>query len=179
MERLTLRSVSVNEGRFGRSEVPPLVPADLRDWVPPAQVVNWIEDEVGALAWEHPLIERYLREHPDYQPRLLLSVLVYGCVTAFHSSDALARLCQTESPLARLCGGKRPFASELLGFRRKHRDLIERVIARVYSRAILHRQGNSAGDPQRLEEALCPRRATAWISRGIWTGQMIEFAGPP
>lgn len=134
------RSRAVLAGRL------PLVPMDLESWFPAVQLVGWIRQEIECLAWGHPLVQGFLDRHPGYEPKVLLGILAYGCVSGFRTSNQLACVCGSHWPLTRLSNGHRPFVSELVGFRRKNRRLVEHVVGRVYQRAVLERLGPAVLD---------------------------------
>ncbi len=117
------------------------LPTDLREWVDAGTLLGWVEEEVGRLNWSHPELVEYLRQNPDYQPRVMLTLLAVAYLTQTYSSEALVNLCHSDPLFKSACGGKAPFAEEISSFRRRNRVVVERVLSRIFQRAIRHRFG--------------------------------------
>lgn len=132
------------------------LPADLREWVATGTLLAWIEQEIDKLNWSNPTLVEYLRRHPEYRPRVLLSLLTLACVTQILSSQEIVRACQTDPVFGFLCQRVPPFAHELSQFRRKNRELVATVIACVFARA-LGGQMSRGPVPPELGQALYDR----------------------
>jgi transposase len=117
------------------------VPPDLREWMDEGTLLSWIEEEVQSLEWQHPLVQQYLRAHPEYHPRAMLSVLVFSYLAAVFDSESISLMCRKNAALGSICEGAAPFAQELSLFRRKNRALIEKVLREVLQRAIIRKFG--------------------------------------
>jgi transposase len=133
------RIESTAEARRSRGREQFKLPTDLRDWIDAHTLLAWVQEEVGRLNWGNPELVEYLRQNPEYQPKTLLTLLALACLTQIYSSEALVKLCHSDLLFRSACGGKAPFAEELSSFRRKNRVVIERILSRVFQRAIQHR----------------------------------------
>lgn len=124
---------------LGRESAPallPHLPLDLREWVAPATLEAWIEEEILGLDWHHPLVIEHLRLNPEFRPKVMLRLLSFGYATQTFSTREMVSRCHTEPAFASLCEGRVPFPHELTGFRRKNRRLLVKILAGVFSRAL-------------------------------------------
>jgi len=148
----TSRARFPTESRFENPGWQIKLPVDLLEWVDESTLLVWLEQEILRLDWHHPLVQSYLREHPDYHPKVMLSVLAFGYLTRSFSSESIAEACRTEKAFRVLCQGTLPFAHELVAFRKKNRAVVERVVTGVFLRAICHKFDlNHADLPAELE----------------------------
>ena len=137
------------------------LPWDLREWFAPTVLRQWVTEEIDSLDWNNPQIVEHLRTRPGYQPKPLLSLLVYAYATAaFESEEILRRCFATEeyrsigAPLARW--NARTFTR----FRRENRGLLKWALVQIFKRAIRAKRGDfllPAGVKRRLIGAAVTR----------------------
>ncbi len=121
------------------------LPTDLRNTLCDATLLCWIEQEISKLNWDHPQVRNYLQQHPEQDPARLLAVLAFAFVSQIFGSDEVARACRSDPVFSRLCSGHAPFAQELCSFRRKNRAVLVRILARVFTRALMRELGQTSG----------------------------------
>lgn len=122
------------------------LPADLGTWVWSGTLREWIQEETDKLSWGHPEVEDYLRRHPSYPPRQMLTLLSLAYACGVFSCQEVVRFCRSDAIFQVVCQGQVPFAHEVQSFRRHNRALLERVLSRVLLRAYRQRF-NLAADP--------------------------------
>jgi hypothetical protein len=132
-ERWGLCEPQQNARRLDANEVPSL-PLDLTTWVDSSSLLVWIEEEILRLDWNNPLVVEHLKQHPEYRPKTMLSLLCLGYSSQVFSSQDIRARCHSHPEFALLCDGEVPFADELTRFRRKNRMLIAEVLARVFKK---------------------------------------------
>jgi hypothetical protein len=120
------------------------LPSDLREWVEGGALIAWIQLDVDRLNWDNPKLIDYLHQHPDYRPRMMLSLLSFACLAHVLSSREIVKACHTDPIFRSLCQGEPPFAEELTHFRRKNRDLIAAIVLRAFVRALSARLDRDA-----------------------------------
>lgn len=134
------------------------LPEDLTDLIGKEILAGWIEEELSALNWDHPLLEDIMRRHPDYHPKELLSVLAFACATGRYRSEEISRACGEDSTWQRLCRGNVPSGRELTTFRRGNRDLLATIVQRVLVRALSLKHGrNPLFIPPEIEREMLDR----------------------
>lgn len=111
-------------------------PWDMREWVPAEQLLAWLQAEVETLDWQNPKLLAYLRAHPDYRPKLLLSLLSYAYLIGLYAAEDISEQCYSDPTLRQLCQQHPPTATELRVFRRENRGLIRWCLERVLQRAL-------------------------------------------
>lgn len=137
---------------------------DLSAAVEAETLLSWIETEVAMLSWN--MTEQYERSPAKHgvviELRRLLHLLSFSYATGLYGSEEIIRACRTDPLMRDICGGMVPFAHELQSARRRHRMLLEKVLAAVMLRVALARPGVSgiyvarnvsAGATQRLNAA--------------------------
>src|SRR5260221_590650 len=121
------------------------IPLDLSEWCTKRTLLAWIEDEIRTLDWSNPELVAYLRLHPAYQPRMLLSVLTLAYATSIFESDEIVRLCYEDETFRGLCSGPTPSPVELGRFRRENRGLLKHLLAQIFRRAVRQKFGLGEG----------------------------------
>lgn len=116
-------------------------PWDLREWVPADRLLAWLQAEINTLDWHNPKLLAYLRAHPGYRPRILLTLLSYAYLTGLYATEDITEQCYSDPTLRQLCGQHPPTATELRLFRRENRGLIRWCLDRMLQRVLRHRFG--------------------------------------
>lgn len=137
------------------------VPWDLREWFDGATLRGWIDEEIGTLDWNNPELLLYLRQHPGFQPRVLLRLLTYAYATAAFESDDIARRAGLEPDYQAIVGtGWRMEGPGLTRFRRENRGLLKWSLVQLIKRALRARLGDFLLPPglkRRLMDAAVAR----------------------
>ncbi len=97
-----------------------LLPVDMRDWLPADHLAWFVLDTVESL--DVSGFERRLggTGAPGYDPRLLLSVLIYGYCRGIRSSRQIESACRSDVAFLVLCALDAPDHSTIARFRRDH-----------------------------------------------------------
>ena len=136
-------------------------PWDLREWVSQDRLFNWIEYEIGLLDWQNPKLVAYLRAHPDYRPRVLLTLLTYGYATGVYGAEDIAEQCYADATFRRLCEQHPPSASSIIAFRRENRGLLRWCLTQVLRRALKEKYALDDGlMPPGLRKAIADAAVT-------------------
>ena len=110
-----------------------LLPQDLRELVAEEHLARHVSDMVDALelsAFNAPY-EGDGRRRSPYDPRMMVTVLVYGYATVAFSSRKLARKVEEDIAFRLLAAGNFPGHRTLCEFRRRHLDDFGTVFAEV------------------------------------------------
>jgi hypothetical protein len=121
-----------------------VLPWDLSEWVEKEQLLQWIDQEIGALDWSNPELLEYLRSHPEYQPKSMLGLLTYAYATGVYESDEIVRNCYEDQAFRALSQGQVPTTHSIGRFRRDNRGLIKWALEQMLKRAL--RTKYSLGD---------------------------------
>jgi hypothetical protein len=112
------------------------LPWDLSEWVSTDQLLDWTRSEVDSLDWDNPELKSYLERHPEFQPRFLLSLLVYAYAAGVCESDEIAGLYRRDDALRSAFPGGRLLPRDISRFRRLNRGLLKWGLAQVFKRAL-------------------------------------------
>ena len=137
------------------------LPWDLREWVEPAVLRQWVAEEIDSLDWNNPQIVEHLRTRPGYQPKPLLSLLVYAYATAAFESEEILRRCFANEEYRSIGGPQvRWNARTFTRFRRENRGLLKWALVQIFKRALRAKRGDfllPAGVKRRLIGAAVTR----------------------
>jgi transposase len=98
-----------------------MLPTDMRAWLPEGHLALFLAEVVGQL--DLGTIRRSYRRGRGpqaYDPRMLVSVLLYGYCTGIFSSRKLAAHCESDVAFRVLSGGAFPDFRTLADFRQRH-----------------------------------------------------------
>ena len=102
------------------------IPWDLTEIVEAKSLVAWVREEISGLHWDNPELVEYLRAHPNYHPRMLLTVLTYAYASGVFESEEILRRCDTEPVYRALSTDAAPESiSAIRKFRRDNRALLK------------------------------------------------------
>jgi hypothetical protein len=146
------------------------VPWDLTEWIDQEQLVDWIERDVETLDWENPNLVACLRAHPEFQPKMLLRLLVYAYGTGIFNSEEIVAGCYENPRLRAVCAGPAPRRAEIIAFRRENIGLLKWFLLELFKRTLKAKFGEfliPAGLKERLVESATTRLDMArHIDRG-------------
>jgi transposase len=103
-----------------------LLPPDLRDWLPDGHLAWFILDVVDQLDLG-PFLRAYRADghgHPAYDPKTLLSVLLYAYAIGVRSSRQIERRCQEDVGFRVLAGNQTPDHVTVARFRVRHQQAL-------------------------------------------------------
>ena len=101
-----------------------LLPVDRRDWLPEDHLAYLIRDMVREMDLS-PFYRRYAgdgRRNRPYEPRMMVTVLIYAYATGVFSSRRIVRKLHEDVAFRMLCGGSFPRHRTICEFRRRHLD---------------------------------------------------------
>jgi transposase len=119
--------------------------------LPPDHLARFVEMIVEECA--RPLEKSGGKGQPQYDPRLLLKVLVYGYATGVRSSRTMERLCHESLPYLFLTRGAAPSYRTLCSARLDYRSVLEEVWSSMFaaaSRAGIRRLGRIVLDSTKI-----------------------------
>ena len=114
----------------GSEPAAPLLPVDMRDWLPDDHQVWLILDVVEQLDLS-VLRARYALGgvgRRAYDPAMLLALLVYGYCQGVRSSRAIERACHTDVAFRVICAQDPPDHTRIARFRQAHLDVFDRSV---------------------------------------------------
>ena len=115
------------------------IPLNLAEWVDERLLKKWVDEEVGTLDWAHPELLKYLEAHRDYQPRALLTLLIYAYATGVLESEEIVANPMSNSDLRQFWRGPSPGTKEIGRFRRENRALLKWGLVQILKRALQHK----------------------------------------
>ncbi|MEU0486096.1 transposase [Streptosporangium sp. NPDC006013] len=152
-----------------------LLPVDMREWLPDDHVV-WVLLEVVEHLDVTALEARYAQAGPGrraYDPRMLLSLLIYAYSAGVRSSRQIERLCRTDVAMRVICGLMVPDHTVIARFRQRHQDSVRDLFTQVLlicAKAGLGRLGIIAVDGTKIA-ADASKKATC---RRQWLQQQVD-----
>lgn len=133
------------------------LPLDLSQWIAPEKLSAWAREETEKLDPERPEAHEFFRMLPETRPKVMLSLLLYAFATQIFSSADILEACQKHPIFRELCNGVPAFPEELEHFRRKHRILLENMLAEIFSRAVREKYVDIGKLPPGLEYSIFSR----------------------
>ena len=131
------------------------VPWNVAEWVDPATIRAWVDEEIATLDWKNPELVKFLRENPKLRARILLTILSYAYCTGVYESEEVSQLCGTDATLRQICGDDVPSTRMLDRFRRENRGLLKWVLVQILKRALRARHNlNTSMLPAGLKQHL-------------------------
>ena len=94
---------------------------------------------------------------PETRPKVMLSLLLYAYATQVFSSEDIVEACHNHPIFRELCNGEPAFPEELEHFRRKHRILLENMLAEIFSRAVREKYVDLGKLPPGMEYSIFSR----------------------
>jgi hypothetical protein len=128
---------------------PLCLPMDLRQWANEETLVQWITEEIEAMA-KNPR----LALEAGSRARAMLGVLVFAYATQTFLSEDICRACRADKTYMKLCNDQGLFKQELEQFRRKNRETLEVTLTGVLTRAVKERYSKLGKLPPGMEYGL-------------------------
>jgi transposase len=111
-------------------------PLDLSELMPKENLLETIAALVEEFNWDTPELVRYLKTHPEYQPKRMLCLLAFAYATGIYAAEELESGCFSDPFLRYICEGEPPRAREISRFRRANRYLLKWIIAQLFREAL-------------------------------------------
>lgn len=105
-------------------DTPLLLPPDLRDWLPPGHMVNFVMDAVDALDLSQARVNQRGTGSAQYPPSMMLGLLIYSYATGTFSSRRIETLTYENVAVRYLTGDTHPDHDSICKFRRENGALI-------------------------------------------------------
>jgi len=113
------------------------IPWDLTEIVEPKRLADWVREEIAGLHWDNPELIEYLRAHPNYHPRMFLTVLTYAYSSGVFESEEILRRCDSEPGYRALSTDAAPESvAAIRKFRRDNRALLKWSLIQVLKRCL-------------------------------------------
>ena len=112
------------------------LPWNLTEWSSPEQLSAWAIDAVDGLDWKNPELVTWLRNQPDFDPRMLLTTITLGYSMAMYEADEIEKACYEQPVFQKISAGPlKPTAAELNKFRKENRGLVKFCLFELLKRA--------------------------------------------
>jgi transposase len=162
-------------GRFVEvdRDTPMLLPADLRDWVPEDDLVDFVLEAVGTLPTGGFVVNERGTGHPQYPPSMMLALLIYCYANGIFASRRIERASYRDLGVRYLTGDTHPDHDTVCTFRRENVRLITKFFVRVLELARelkLLKVGTISVDGSRLKANASKHRGVSYKR----SGQLIE-----
>jgi transposase len=160
---------------WAQRDQPFLLPVDMRDWLPSDHVV-WVLLEVIDHLDVSGLEARYAlggAGRRAFDPRMLLTLLIYSYSGGIRSSRQIERLCRTDLAMRMITGMRVPDHTVIARFRQRHQDSVRELFTQVLlvcAKAGLGSLGTIAIDGTKIA-ANASRHATC---RREWLQQQVD-----
>jgi hypothetical protein len=131
------------------------VPWNIAEWADAKTIRAWVCEEIDALDWSSAELAKFLRDNPNFRPRVLLTILSYAYSTGNYESEEISHLCASDPELRAMCGQNLPSSRALDRFRRENRGLLKWVLVQILKRALRAQYGlNPSVMPAGLKQHL-------------------------
>jgi len=112
-------------------DTPLLLPVDLRDWVPPDDLVHFVIEAVEGMKLSGLKVNRRGSGSDQYPPKMMLSLLIYCYSMGVFSSRRIQRATYQNVCVRFLTGDTHPDHDTICAFRRENFDLVAQVFLEV------------------------------------------------
>ena len=107
------------------------IPLDLGEWVDREVLRAWVREEIEALDWGNPGLDIYLKLHPGFRPKDLLTLLIYAYASGVLESEEIISALKSNVDFKELWAEPWPAAKELERFRRQNRALLRWALVQI------------------------------------------------
>jgi transposase len=145
-----------------------LLPPDLREWLPEGDLALFLSDVVDQL--DLTAISRAYdradgRGQPPYDPRMMVTLLLYGYCTGVASSRKIERATYRDVAFRVLAGDQHPDHDSIAAFRQRHLPALAELfvqVLRLCQHAGLVRVGHVALDGTKLKANASKHKAMSY-----------------
>lgn len=156
-----------------------LLPPSPDEWLPEGHLVYFLLDLVGELdlnTIEAPIQARDPRGEKPYDPRMMVTLLLYAYCVGLPSSRRIARATYEDVPFRVIGGGSHPHFTRICAFRREHFGALKglfRQVLRLCRAAGLASLGHVSMDGSKFKANASKHRAMSY-DRMQTTSQRLE-----
>lgn len=112
-------------------DTPMLLPPDLREWIPPDDMVHFVIEAVEGMKLTNLKVNTRGSGSAQYPPRMMLSLLIYCYSMGVFSSRRIQRATYRDICVRFLTGDTHPDHDTICAFRRQNFDLVAEVFLEV------------------------------------------------
>jgi transposase len=143
-----------------------LMPPSLADWVPEEHLARFVRDIVETLDLS-TIEDAYMEErgYPPYDPRMMVTVLLYAYCTGTYSSRKIAAKLVDSVAFRFLAAGNQPDFRTISEFRRRHGEVLAALFTqglRLCRRAGLVKLGRVAIDGTKIKANASKHKAMSY-----------------
>ena len=110
---------------------PMLLPPDLRDWVPPDDMVHFVIEAVEGLRLSTLKVNRRGSGSAQYPPKMMMALLVYCYANGVFSSRRIERATHRDVAVRYLTGDTHPDHDTICTFRRENAEAVGEVFLQI------------------------------------------------
>jgi transposase len=110
---------------------PFLLPPDLREWVPEDDLAHFVLEAVERVDLRHFRVNERGSGSPQYPPRLMLALLIYGYANGLFSSRRIERATYRDLGVRYLAANTHPDHDTICKFRRENEEAIAETFLQV------------------------------------------------
>jgi transposase len=116
-------------------DTPMLLPVDLREWVPPDDLVHFVIEAVMGMRLTTLAANPRGTGSAQYPPKAMLALLIYCYANGVFSSRRIERATHTLVPVRYLMAGHHPDHDTICKFRRENLDAVREAFTQVLALA--------------------------------------------
>ena len=136
---LTSRTNRQNLGAFDELGLP----WDLTQWVAADELLQVLARQLESIDWHDPKLTAFEKRHPEFRPKMFLTLLPYAYAAGMYGSQDIAEGCYTDLQLKAICAGDPPTARDIAAFRRENRGLLQWLLVELFKHAIKKKYDSS------------------------------------
>jgi hypothetical protein len=115
------------------------IPWDLSEWMDRKRLLQSLVEDIDTLDWSNPELIEFLRQHPEYQPKMLLQLLTYAYATGTFESERVEVIYNEEETFRSLNWRVPLRVTCIKRFRRENRGLLKWSLVQVLQKAFQKR----------------------------------------
>jgi hypothetical protein len=112
------------------------LPWDVTTWLDREEILRTIGRVLESIDWTDPNLVAFEQKHPNFRPRMFLTLLSYVYAIGMYSSQDIVDACFTDATLRSISAGNPPTPREIMAFRRENRGLLRWVLVEIFKQAI-------------------------------------------
>ena len=112
-------------------DTPMLLPASIQEWVPDNDLAHFVIDAVASLRLDHYSINHRGTGDAQFQPAMMLTLLIYCYATGLFSSRRIEHATHQNLSVRFICANTHPDHDTICTFRRKNDALIKETFLKT------------------------------------------------
>jgi hypothetical protein len=114
------------------------VPWDLTEIVDSKILAARVTSEISTLNWSNPELVEHLKAHPNYHPRMMLTVLTYAYSSGIFESEEIIQRCDADPMFRAMSVQAVPESvAAIRQFRKDNRALLKWSLVQILKRCLL------------------------------------------